>query len=348
MAAARLAVTPWASWAEWEEVYAALFALDDPSRRKAGVRAVERWRNRMRVPVAIDATASLAEVAMSDAGAGDPSEHALCMMYAMTITRMVNGIVDPLQQGQRATSVQFLAREIELPVMLVELRHECTHNRLPSLSTLRLAADQALLWLHQYYWQPQRSVLAAGPELILERLHRFREASIVRCVGGAQPQKQDLAALAHELEGCLNTLQLRAQLFTTLLDGGFLAPAAGSSSGDDAWLRAWSAPSTADAPPTASEPPAKRAPAIDGVSAWAPVVQKRLWLPLLTRLQRRKTAVPLGSSLLVECVNRLAAEAADVGADGGGTVATRSVERLRAIRRWALLVLSIPAGAHSK
>ena len=78
------------------------------------------------------------------------------------------------------------------------------------------------------------------------------------------------------------------------------------------------------------------------------MVQKRLWPPLLTRLQRRKTAVPLGSSLLVECVNRLAAEAADVGADGGGTVATRSVERLRAIRRWALLVLSIPAGAHSK
>ena len=344
MAQARLAVTPWASWGEWEEVYAALFALDDPSRRAAGVRAVERWRSRMRVPVAVDATASLAEVAMSDAGAGGPSEHALCMMYAMTITRMVNGIVDPLQQGQRATSVQFLARELELPVMLVELRHECTHNRLPSLSTLRLAADQALLWLHQYYWQPQRAVLAEGPELIVERLHRFCEASLMRCVRGGHPQKQDLAALTDEFERCLNSLQLRTQLVASLLDCGFLAPMAGSGSDGDHNV-ACSAPAPTDAPATASEATSKRAPPTDSTTAWAPEVQKRLWLNLLARLQRRKPAVALGSALLVECVHRIGAEAAEAGADPGGAAPNQRIERLRAIRRWALHVLTQPAGA---
>ena len=33
-------MTPWASWSEWEEVYTALFALDDAARREHGVRAL--------------------------------------------------------------------------------------------------------------------------------------------------------------------------------------------------------------------------------------------------------------------------------------------------------------------
>jgi hypothetical protein len=37
----------------------------------------------------------------------------------------------------------------------VDLRHESTHNELPSAASLRLAADQALAWLQLNYWQRQ-------------------------------------------------------------------------------------------------------------------------------------------------------------------------------------------------
>ena len=170
MQASRLAVTPWASWSEWESVYAALFALDDTEARYLGLQRVETWRSRGHVPLAVDATSGLTEVMLAEASERGPSEHALALMYAMAITRLVNGLVDPLQQGQRATSVHFLARELGLPPAMVELRHESTHNRLPSLSRLRLAADQALLWLHQHYWLPQRSLVADVPRSIGARL----------------------------------------------------------------------------------------------------------------------------------------------------------------------------------
>ena len=68
-------------------------------------------------------------------------------VYAMALTRLVNGVVDPLQQKAHAASVHQLALEQGLPASLVDVRHECTHNRLPSLPTLRLGAEQALLWL---------------------------------------------------------------------------------------------------------------------------------------------------------------------------------------------------------
>ena len=49
-----------------------------------------------------------------------------------------------------------------LPQVLVDLRHEATHNELPSLPLLRLAACQALVWLRACYWQPQSDQLLAS------------------------------------------------------------------------------------------------------------------------------------------------------------------------------------------
>ena len=160
-----LTVTMWAGWTEWDEAYTWLFAMDDPATRARGVARVATWRSRGRLPLVVEATASLVEAGLAlETGSGLVSENALRLQHAMVITRFVNGVVDPLQQFARAVSVKRLAQEIKLPTSLVDLRHECTHQRLPSLAGLRLAADEALLWLHEQYWMPQRDVLcqAAG------------------------------------------------------------------------------------------------------------------------------------------------------------------------------------------
>lgn len=52
--------------------------------------------------------------------------------------------------------------------MLVDLRHESTHNELPSAASLRLAAAQALVWLQSNYWQRQADHLAGCREKVAE------------------------------------------------------------------------------------------------------------------------------------------------------------------------------------
>ena len=41
----------------------------------------------------------------------------------------------------------------------MDVRHEGSHNDMPSLSLLRLAAAQALDWLQAAYWQRQEAYL---------------------------------------------------------------------------------------------------------------------------------------------------------------------------------------------
>ncbi len=83
------------------------------------------------------------------------SELSIRLQYSMVIVRTVNGLVDASQQGVFAESVLSLAHRINLPGWIVELRHDATHNEMPSISVLRAAASQLLSWLFDYYWNPQ-------------------------------------------------------------------------------------------------------------------------------------------------------------------------------------------------
>ena len=46
-----------------------------------------------------------------------------------------------------------LAKTVGLPATFVELRHQSTHEQLPSLAQLRSAARKALMWIWDYYWK---------------------------------------------------------------------------------------------------------------------------------------------------------------------------------------------------
>ncbi len=57
-----------------------------------------------------------------------------------------------------------------LPRLLVDVRHEASHNDMPSLSLLRLAAAQALDWLQAAYWQRQEAHLLQQQQKVVELL----------------------------------------------------------------------------------------------------------------------------------------------------------------------------------
>ena len=78
-----MSATPWAGWAEWQEVYSLLFAIYDPAARAQGVARVATWRSRGKLPLAVEATASLVEAGLASTGAQKHSEHAMRLMHAL-------------------------------------------------------------------------------------------------------------------------------------------------------------------------------------------------------------------------------------------------------------------------
>jgi hydroxyacylglutathione hydrolase len=67
--------------------------------------------------------------------------------------RFVTGLLDGHQDKQRKQSMYAVAKTIGLPATFVELRHQSTHEQLPSRAKLRSAAHKALAWIWDYYWK---------------------------------------------------------------------------------------------------------------------------------------------------------------------------------------------------
>jgi len=115
----------------------------------------------------------------------------------MALVRMVNGIADSSQKGKVAASVASLASSAGLPRILVDLRHESTHNELPSISALRLAAHHALAWLQTNYWHRQEEQLRTSQDRITTILCQYMASHVAAAskssLSEAQRQSVDSA-----------------------------------------------------------------------------------------------------------------------------------------------------------
>ena len=157
--------TPWADWYELVSVGKALLSTadavtGDSQTISEALESVAIWRARShRLPHAIDSSAVLAQILWRDyhSSSSRPSSTTieLSLSYASAIIRSINGLADALHQDRAvATSIAQRSSQLGIPNWLVEIRHQATHNQLPSLAVLRLAATTLLHYFEAVYWEP--------------------------------------------------------------------------------------------------------------------------------------------------------------------------------------------------
>lgn len=120
--------------------------------------AVSVWKARAKsgegLPHAVESTYHLAHVYWRDA-AKSISTTELRLSYSSAIVRTINGFADVLQQQRFvASSVSLLCSKLGIPAWIVDVRHEASHNALPSLGVLRLATCTLMEFLKSEYWIP--------------------------------------------------------------------------------------------------------------------------------------------------------------------------------------------------
>jgi len=147
------------------------------------LKRVEAWKTRSSqpLPASVESTAALALALWRDTESNKipasslPSEHR--MMYSTAIIRAINGLADPFQQNRSfATSVAQICSHIGVPLWLVDVRHEATHNQMPSLSVLRMGAVALLKYFRSVYWDPIEKVRKQGEEKIRGCLDDYMDA----------------------------------------------------------------------------------------------------------------------------------------------------------------------------
>ncbi|KAF4308426.1 Las1-like protein [Botryosphaeria dothidea] len=158
----RFQVTPWRQPAELLALRDRLY-LAGPDDRQAAVHLISAWKRRAPLPHALDSTAQLIDATLHD----DPQRASLLAIrnaYCAAFNRFVTGFCDTVQNSFKKMSMYDMAQELDMPGTFVELRHEATHEDLPSLRRLQMATEQALQWLWHHYWSKLDASLPPQPE----------------------------------------------------------------------------------------------------------------------------------------------------------------------------------------
>ncbi|CAM4616099.1 ribosomal biogenesis protein LAS1L isoform X1 [Caretta caretta] len=157
----RRSVVAWRSKAEWDQVMVGLYCGDCRLQRDALDR-VSGWRSRYghRMPLAVDCTADLIRCKILDTS-GNMRSHELVLLYGLALVRFMNLITE---RKQKIVNIPLrrLAKEMNIPIWIVNLRHDLTHGKLPQLVACRKGCDVVLEWLRRTYWSRQLGNSLAG------------------------------------------------------------------------------------------------------------------------------------------------------------------------------------------
>ncbi|GAA6073144.1 ribosomal biogenesis protein LAS1L [Tachysurus ichikawai] len=152
-------VVAWMNKAEWEQVVDYLHS-HEPTLQTHALQRVSAWKGRFgpSTPVAVESTANLVRCQILDRS-GKLERDDLVLLYGMALTRFINLILER-KQGRVAKPLRRLASTMKIPEWIVNLRHEITHRRLPTLKWCRKGCEFVLNWLQQQFWSRQLSSLS--------------------------------------------------------------------------------------------------------------------------------------------------------------------------------------------
>lgn len=149
----------WLNKAEWDQVLEYLYSKDAALQRYA-LHRISAWKSRYAnsTPVAVECTADLVRCQVLDRS-GQLDGDDLVLLYGSALVRFVN-LITERQQGKVARPLRRLAGNMNIPEWVVNLRHDFTHRKLPTLKWCRKGCKVVLEWLQQEYWSRQ---MGGGP-----------------------------------------------------------------------------------------------------------------------------------------------------------------------------------------
>lgn len=141
---------------------------DEHTQLQLALRRVAVWRGRSargRLSHAVDISAGLAGLLLSDAertchnNATGNNPYQLRNSYSTLLLRSVNGLADTYRHQRKSSllSVSHCCALAGLPLWIVDIRHDASHNDLPSLGLCRIGAIESLRFWKTRYWDTLES-----------------------------------------------------------------------------------------------------------------------------------------------------------------------------------------------
>lgn len=175
---------PWVNYEEWEFVYKGLEIYSDIGNflelpcLKNSIKIMESWALRGNIPPTIESTLNIVRILYDIHSKNNMNGNNIKLTLSSIIIRFVNEVIEPYQQNSYALPISQLAHKIGISKMIVDVRHDATHDKLPSTDMLIICVKECLEWIIINYWKPQTEWKYIFSKSIKEFYHSFLDVII--------------------------------------------------------------------------------------------------------------------------------------------------------------------------
>lgn len=225
----RYSTTPWRSQADLLSVREQIYSASQDDRQQA-VDRIMAWKLRGNLPHAVESTALLTDAILHHSNGSANSIFSIRAVYSAAFTRFVTGFCDIGRNKERSlepSSMLHIAKQIGMPTEFVALRHEATHEELPSIQRLVKATEDGLAWLRKVHWsgleepETEQSVAKSLPEVKAQAREIFKtyRSSRRETLKSKRPkdQMEETRATSRALSGLMDGSRLRMQAVADVL-----------------------------------------------------------------------------------------------------------------------------------
>ena len=123
------------------------------------------------------------------------------------------------------------AKQIKLPAEFVDIRHQATHQDLPTSAALRQIVRDSLAWIWTDFWLDQCSHKQASHGIaesqdMRQHIEHYKEIAVAECKRNAKPMLNDEAMkICRDLVRiCKGNEDALNQLAIIMIEWGFMVP----------------------------------------------------------------------------------------------------------------------------
>ncbi len=103
-------------------------------------------------------------------------------ILSQKIIRVTNLLIDDLKKKKRSLSSNMflVAKEIDFPEFIVEIRHACTHKNLPQLETLKFVVKYLFFWIKENIWDMQYELFKLSEDVSMKFSDLISEIKLLK------------------------------------------------------------------------------------------------------------------------------------------------------------------------
>jgi len=148
-------VVPWKTDTEWMNLHQLIYKHHDYQKALDIITCYMIRCSKLAWALPVTANFLSVKIAQTQQSENTSNNRLIHLSMASCLVQFIGYVIEKRYKNQQKSSMIQIAKSVNIPDWVIEVRHDCSHGVLPSQTILQSCLDECFNWITDNYWTPQ-------------------------------------------------------------------------------------------------------------------------------------------------------------------------------------------------